>query len=68
MSKARAIFAAKTAVRMNYAAAIGSTTVQLGNRRRWPGNADLFARVKDDGRAEVALIAAAGLLRKGAPP
>ena len=37
--------------------------------RRWPGNADIFARVKDDGRAEAALIATAGLLRKkgGAP-
>jgi crossover junction endodeoxyribonuclease RuvC len=36
--------------------------------RRWPGNATLFARVSDDGWAEAALIAAAGLLRKGAPP
>jgi crossover junction endodeoxyribonuclease RuvC len=33
--------------------------------RRWPGQAGLFARVKDDGRAEAALIAVAGLLRKG---
>ncbi|PNE10333.1 MAG: hypothetical protein CR217_14905 [Beijerinckiaceae bacterium] len=33
--------------------------------RRWPNHAELFARVKDDGRAESALIAAAGLLRKG---
>jgi crossover junction endodeoxyribonuclease RuvC len=33
--------------------------------RRWPGHAELFARVKDDGRAEAALIAAVGLLRKG---
>jgi crossover junction endodeoxyribonuclease RuvC len=33
--------------------------------RRWPGQAALFARVKDDGRAEAALIAVAGLLRKG---
>ncbi|WP_018405917.1 hypothetical protein [Methylocystis rosea] len=32
--------------------------------RRWPGKADLFARVKDDGRAEAALIAVAGLLRE----
>jgi crossover junction endodeoxyribonuclease RuvC len=32
--------------------------------RRWPGQADLFARVKDDGRAEAALIAVAGLLRE----
>ena len=31
---------------------------------RWPGKAALFARVKDDGRAEAALIAAAGLLRE----
>jgi crossover junction endodeoxyribonuclease RuvC len=29
---------------------------------RWPGSADLFKRVKDDGRAEAALIAAAGVL------
>ncbi len=35
--------------------------------RRWPGQAALFARVKDDGRAEAALIAVAGLLRKGGP-
>ena len=33
--------------------------------RRWPGQAGLFARVKDDGRAEAALIAVAGLMRKG---
>jgi crossover junction endodeoxyribonuclease RuvC len=29
--------------------------------RRWPSHASLFARVKDDGRAEAALIALAGL-------
>ncbi len=34
--------------------------------RRWPGKADLFARVKDDGRAEAALIAVAGLTKGGA--
>jgi crossover junction endodeoxyribonuclease RuvC len=28
--------------------------------RRWPANAALFARVRDDGRAEAALIAVAG--------
>ena len=32
--------------------------------RRWPGQAELFARVKDDGRAEAALIGLAGLLRE----
>ena len=32
--------------------------------RRWPAQAGLFARVKDDGRAEAALIALAGLVRK----
>jgi crossover junction endodeoxyribonuclease RuvC len=32
--------------------------------RRWPGHAELFARVKDDGRAESALIAVAGI-KKG---
>lgn len=32
--------------------------------RRWPTHAALFARVKDDGRAEAALIAVAGLIRK----
>lgn len=31
--------------------------------RRWPGKAGLFARVKDDGRAEAGLIAVAGLAR-----
>lgn len=36
--------------------------------RRWPNHAELFARVKDDGRAEACLIAAAGLLRKGGTP
>ncbi len=34
--------------------------------RRWPEHARLFARVKDDGRAEAALIAVAGLKREGA--
>lgn len=33
--------------------------------RRWPAKAELFARVKDDGRAEAALIATAGLMREG---
>jgi crossover junction endodeoxyribonuclease RuvC len=33
--------------------------------RRWPGHAALFARVKDDGRAEAALIAVAGMMRNG---
>ncbi len=32
--------------------------------RRWPAQASLFARVKDDGRAEAALIAVAGLVRE----
>lgn len=32
--------------------------------RRWPGKAELFARVKDDGHAEAALIVLAGLLRE----
>ena len=32
--------------------------------RRWPSRAGLFARVKDDGRAESALIAVAGLQRE----
>ena len=36
--------------------------------RRWPAHASLFARAKDDGRAEAALIAVAGLLRKGGAP
>jgi crossover junction endodeoxyribonuclease RuvC len=34
--------------------------------RRWPDKAAWFARVKDDGRAEAALIAVAGLLREAA--
>jgi crossover junction endodeoxyribonuclease RuvC len=33
--------------------------------RRWPDKAALFARVKDDGRAEAALIAIAGMKREG---
>jgi crossover junction endodeoxyribonuclease RuvC len=33
--------------------------------RRWPNHAALFARIKDDGRAEAALIAVAGLMREG---
>jgi crossover junction endodeoxyribonuclease RuvC len=32
--------------------------------RRWPDKAALFARVRDDGRAEAALIAVAGLARE----
>jgi crossover junction endodeoxyribonuclease RuvC len=32
--------------------------------RRWPSQAGLFARVKDDGRAEAALIAVAGMMRE----
>ena len=31
--------------------------------RRWPAHARLFGRVRDDGRAEAALIAIAGLMR-----
>ncbi len=33
--------------------------------RRWPALAEKFARVKDDGRAEAALIAVAGMMREG---
>ena len=33
--------------------------------RRWPAHAALFARVKDDGRAEACLVAIAGLIRNG---
>ena len=33
---------------------------------RWPDKAGLFARAKDDGRAEAGLIAVAGLIRTGA--
>ena len=33
--------------------------------RRWPAQAGLFARKRDDGRAESALIAIAGLMREG---
>jgi len=35
--------------------------------RRWPARADLFARKKDDGKAEACLIAIAGLVRERAP-
>ncbi len=34
--------------------------------RRWPGMAERFARKKDDGRAESALVAAAGMAREPA--
>ena len=34
--------------------------------RRWPAHSALFARVKDDGRAEAALIAVAGMKREAA--
>ena len=34
--------------------------------RRWPKHAGFFAQVRDDGRAEAALIAVAGLSRGGA--
>jgi crossover junction endodeoxyribonuclease RuvC len=33
--------------------------------RRWPAHAGLFARVRDDGRAEAALVGLAGLKREG---
>jgi crossover junction endodeoxyribonuclease RuvC len=33
--------------------------------RRWPDKAALFARVRDDGRADASLIAIAGLRREG---
>ncbi|HXW71996.1 MAG TPA: hypothetical protein VEK34_11220 [Methylocella sp.] len=33
--------------------------------RRWPSYAEHFARVRDNGRAESALIGLAGLMRKG---
>lgn len=41
---------------------------RAGAIRRWPGHAPLFARIKDDGRAEACLIAVAGLLRNGGAP
>jgi crossover junction endodeoxyribonuclease RuvC len=34
--------------------------------RRWPAMSGKFARVRDDGRAEAALIAVAGLAKEGA--
>jgi crossover junction endodeoxyribonuclease RuvC len=33
--------------------------------RRWPDKAELFRRVKDDGRSDAALIGVAGLMRAG---
>jgi len=35
--------------------------------RRWPAMADRFARKKDDGRAEAALIGVAGMMREARP-
>jgi crossover junction endodeoxyribonuclease RuvC len=49
----------------------GSKDARAEAIHRWPGQAALFARAKDDGRAEVSLIAIAGLARasaKGAAP
>lgn len=34
--------------------------------RRWPANAAMFARIKDHGRADAALIAVAGMKREAA--
>ena len=33
--------------------------------RRWPAQAALFARVRDNGRSDAALIGLAGILRNG---
>jgi hypothetical protein len=35
--------------------------------RRWPDKSALFARIKDDGRAEAALIGVAGMMKARAP-
>jgi hypothetical protein len=35
--------------------------------QRWPAKAELFSRKKDDGVAEAALIAVAGIVRERAP-
>jgi crossover junction endodeoxyribonuclease RuvC len=35
--------------------------------RRWPDKGSLFERVRDDGRAEAALIAVAGLMKQQTP-
>jgi crossover junction endodeoxyribonuclease RuvC len=35
--------------------------------KRWPKHASLFSRKMDDGRAEAALIAVAGILRSATP-
>jgi hypothetical protein len=35
--------------------------------QRWPARAELFSRKKDDGVAEAALIAIAGIVRERAP-
>ncbi len=42
----------------------GKDGSRLTASRLWPADAQLFARVKDDGRAEAALIARAGLLSR----
>jgi crossover junction endodeoxyribonuclease RuvC len=46
---------------------VGATKEQARGEaiRRWPDHAAFFARKKDDGRAEAALIALAGLMRDG---
>jgi crossover junction endodeoxyribonuclease RuvC len=50
--------------------AVGLSLISKGTSRaeairRWPDLAALFVRVKDDGRAEAALIGVAGLMLKG---
>jgi crossover junction endodeoxyribonuclease RuvC len=52
----------KRAIGLNFASKDASRAEAI---RRWPNHAALFARKRDDGRAEAGLIAIAGLMRKG---
>ena len=64
----RAAFPARFIAPAGWKRAVGLTLAsQDASRseaiRRWPQHAGLFSRVKDDGRAEAALIGVAGLAR-----
>ena len=42
------------------------STARAEATRRWPRHAEAFARARDDGRAESALIGLAGIMRERA--
>ena len=54
-----------TAISVNWLTLASKDASRAEAIRRWPAQAELFARKKDDGRAEAALIAIAGMTRQG---